>query len=440
MRIFLALAFFLLTSSVWAQTLPLSMKRAVEIGLAPDGNARVALAQESIEQAEDRVKQAKSAFLPNLDASVSERYQTTNLRAYGFSFAIPIPGFSIPSIVGPFTVFDARAAATQSVLNVPDLKKYRASKASLTAARAENDATRNQVSEDIARDYLLCLRAEAVLETARANVELSEALLQLAQRQRNAGTGTGIEVTRAESQLANDRQRLIGAANDRARAVLQLLKTMGLNLAATVEFTSKLEYNPIGIEATETLLASALNARPELKAQRQREEAARLSHDAVRAERLPSIGATGDFGTIGPALYQSNGTYTLGASVRIPVFDGGRRAARREEAFSQYRQELIRTRDLGQQIELQVRQALESLRSAMAEVDAARTGQVLADNELAQARRRYEAGVTNSIEVTDAQTRLQRARLNQVLAIYNYNAARLELAAATGTIAEYVNQ
>ena len=65
---------------------------------------------------------------------------------------------------------------------------------------------------------------------------------------------------------------------------------------------------------------------------------------------------------------------------------------------------------------------------------------MLAENELAQARRRYQGGVTNSLEVTDAQTRLDRARDNQIAALYNYNLARIELATATGTIGEYVNQ
>ncbi len=70
----------------------------------------------------------------------------------------------------------------------------------------------------------------------------------------------------------------------------------------------------------------------------------------------------------------------------------------------------------------------------------AREGLTLAENELAQARRRYEAGVTNSIEVTDAQTRLIRARDNLIVALFSHNLARIDLATATGNIQEYVNQ
>jgi outer membrane protein TolC len=422
------------------RTLPLSLKRAVEIALTPEGSARVALAQESIQQAESRASQARAAFLPTLDSSVQDRRQTSNLKAFGFAFNLPIPGFAIPSIVGPFDVFDARASVQQSVLNFSDIRKYQASRSAVSSARSDLDATRNQVSDDVARDYLACLRADANRDTARANVDLSQALLQLAQRQKNAGTGTGIETTRAEVQLANDRQRLIRADNDRRRAILQLLKTMGLTLDTDADLTDKLAYHAVEIASVETLLDQGRKARPDLKTQQQREETARLNFGAVKSERLPSIGASGDYGTIGPEIVGAHPTYTMGVSLRVPVFDGGRREGRRSESFSQYHQEQIRTRDLGQQIELQVRVALESLRSAAAEVDAAREGLMLAENELAQAQRRYEAGVGTSVEVTDAQTRVQRARDNQVNALYDHNLARLDLATATGAIGEYVNQ
>src|SRR5450432_4818236 len=108
----LVLALLLGASLGLAQSpLPLSMKRAVEIARAPDGSTRAALAQESIRQAKDRVAEARAALLPNLDTTVRESRQTTNLKAYGFAFNVPVPGFSIPTIVGPFDVFDARASA-----------------------------------------------------------------------------------------------------------------------------------------------------------------------------------------------------------------------------------------------------------------------------------------------------------------------------------------
>jgi outer membrane protein TolC len=425
-------------------TLPLSLKRAVEIALAPEGNVRLALAQESMKQAESKIAEARAAFLPVLDASVQDRSQTTNLRAFGFSFVFPpglLPaGFGVPGIVGPYSVFDARATAQQSVLDFSNIRRFQASKSAAAASKSDVGTARDQVSDQVARAYIACLRADAALETARANVQLSEALLKLAQTEKTAGTGTGIEVTRAQVQLSNDRGRLTVAENDRRRAQLQLLKVMGLRLDVDVEPSDKLSFQPVDPLPVQTALQKARSERVELKAQQQREQTARLNYDAVRAERLPSLAAFADYGSIGSEIVGSQPTHTYGITLKVPVFDGGRREARRAESLSQFRQEKLRTLDLEDQIELEVRLALDSLVSGATQVAIAREGLSLAEDELAQARRRYEAGVTNSIEVTDAQTRLIRARDNLIAALYAHNLARLDLATATGNIQEYVQQ
>lgn len=417
----------------------LSLKRAVEIALAPEGSTRVALARETVAQAEEKVLQARNAYYPVIETSLQERGQTVNLRTFGLNFNFDVPGFTFPSLVGPFQVFDARASAQQPVLDFGIIRRLRAARSSEGAAKFEMDATRNQVTDRVARDYLTGVRADTALETARANVELAEALVKLAESQRAAGTGTGIEVTRAQVQLANNRQRMLVAEDNRRRAELQLLRTMGLDMAMEVAFTDRLTFQPVDLRAAEEELEKARAERAELKGQKQREETARLTYDAVRGEYLPSVNAFGDYGAIGQNPSAARATYTVGASVKFPLLDS-RRNGRREDSFLAYRAERIRTRDLEQQVELEVRVAMNALRSAQAQVETAREGLTLAENELAQARRRYEAGVTNSIEVTDAQTRLEVARDNQIAALYNYTLARIDLSTATGTISEYVNQ
>jgi outer membrane protein TolC len=83
-----------------------------------------------------------------------------------------------------------------------------------------------------------------------------------------------------------------------------------------------------------------------------------------------------------------------------------------------------------------VRSAIESLRAGEEQVRVAREGVDLAGNELEHARRRYDAGVTTGLEVTDAQTRVERALDNQTVALYNYNLARVDLAQAMGKVRE----
>ncbi len=416
-----------------APVLRLDMKRAIEIALAPDGNARVALAREYTVQARTRVKQARGFLLPDFSLAVGQQNLTRNLEAMGIRVSIPYPGVSFPMFVGPFNVFDARASVTQTLFDFSSIRRLQAARVAQKAATAESEAADNQVADQVARAYLGASSAEAHLDAARANVRLAESLLELAQNTKDAGTGTGIEVTRARVQLANEKQKLVVAESGRVQAHLKLLKTIGLALSTRLDLADRLSYRPVELPAIEKGIEAALAQRPEWKAQQLKEENTKLNYGAVKFERLPTVSAFGDYGSSGKSINDSLPTRTIGVQARLSIFDGGRRDARRAEAHSVYRAEQVRTRDLKQQIELELRLAEENLRSADQQVKVAEEGLQLAEQELAQARRRYEAGVTNSIEVTDAQTRLERARDSRIVALVNYNLSWLDLNAAMGS-------
>ena len=421
-----------------AGPLQLSLKRAVDVAISPDGSARIQLADEALKQARARALEQRAALLPNVDASFSDQSRTENLAALGFNpaifSAIPIPGFSFSTFVGPFTTVDARVTGSQSVFDFSVIRRYQASKAGVTAARSDSDATQEQVASQVGRAYIAAVKGDADVETAQANVTLSEALLKQSENEKEAGTGTGIEITRAKVQLANDRQRLLVAQNARHGAHLQLLRAINMRLDTELDLTDKLHYVPVDAVTMDAAKAQAIKERPDLRAQQDRETNARLSASATKLERLPSLSAFGDYGDIGTSLTNSVPTRTVGIQLKVPIFDGGRRDARREESASQYRSEAVRTSDLKQQIELDVRLALDSLQSADQQVKVAQEGLDLANSELTQARRRYDAGVAVGVEVTDAQTRLERARDNTTDALYSYNVARLDLAQAMGRV------
>jgi outer membrane protein TolC len=235
-------------------------------------------------------------------------------------------------------------------------------------------------------------------------------------------------------QAANLRQRVLAVQNERRRAHLELLKAIGLDLATQLELTERLAHIPMDAVTLDQAKAAAMASRPDLKAQDNREATARLGYSATRWERLPSLVGFADYGTIGSSLHHALPTRTYGLALKVPLFDGGRRDARRAESLSLVRQESVKTRDVRRQVELEVRLALDNLQSAEEQVRVAEDGLKLADEEVAQAERRYRAGVTSSLEVTDAQTRLERARENRIAALFAYQAARIDLGQATGTV------
>ena len=421
-----------------AATLELSLKRAVQLAASPEGNTQMRLSAEALKQAESRSAQAHAALMPDVSGAISEQNMTRNLAAVGIQIDTPIPGFQIPTFVGPFSTLDARVSATQSVFDLSTYRRFQASKVGVSAARSDVNRSAEQVAAQVARAYLAAVRADADVETAKSNVTLSEAVLKQAENQKAAGTGTGIEITRSRVQLANDRQRLLVAENARRAASLQLLRAIGLRLDTELVLTDRLQYIPVDAVTLEQAKAQALSTRPDLEAQRERESTARISASATKMERLPTVTAFGDYGSSGTWIDNALPTRTVGISVRVPLFDGGRREARRAESDSQYRAEKVKTNDLKEQIELDVRLALDELRSAEEQVKVAREGLGLAENELAQARRRFDAGVAIGLEVTDAQSRLARARDNQTAALYNYNVGRIDLAQAMGAVRKSV--
>ncbi|HEY3442870.1 MAG TPA: TolC family protein [Paludibaculum sp.] len=417
------------------KTLPLSLNKAVEIATSPDGATRLRLANELVRQADARRLQSRAALLPNVDGAYTFRSFTNNLQTFGIQLP-QVPGFafSLPSLVGPLNVNDARATATQSLFDLAAIRRYQAARAQVSAVRADESAALAQTKGTIAKSYLNAVRADAALETARANVALAERVLKQARSQKDAGTGTGIEITRSQVTLANEKQRQITAEEDRNTARLQLLRALNVSLDAELELTDALKYQPAEIPDAPKALAAARELRPELKAQDQRQLAAKLNYDSLRSERLPSANAFGDYGVLGRVNELTIPTRTVGVSVRVPIWDGGRRDARRAEGASQLRQETIRTRDTAQQVELEIRLALESLKSSESQVVVALEALTQSEKELAQAERRFEAGVASGLEVTEAQARVARSRENNIAAVFRQKAARVDLGVAVGNI------
>ncbi len=464
-RYLLSTLFVSIPLAVWAADAPpreplrLTLRRAVEIATSPEGNTYIQLSAENVKQAKGRTEEARSAFLPDLEAHASQTTAMKSLAALGLDLATDqtllnaeagLTGAlastektllddiirNIPRVVGPFNSVDVRVTAVQSVFDFGNIRRYQASKAALRAVKQDSNNTTDTVSSTVAKAYLNALRSDADLEAYQANVALAEAVLKQSENQKNAGTGTGIEVTRAKVQLSNEKQHLLMVKNDRTKAYLNLLRAMGLNLATEMELTDKLSYQATEDVTFEQARTEAIKNRPDVKAQEEREQAAGLNAQAVKFERLPNLVAYADYGSTGTngAIVSLLPTRDYGFSLRVPIFDGGRRDARRAEAFSQFRQERIRANDVHEQVELEIRTSLDSLHSAEEQLKVAEEGLTLSESESTQARRRYEAGVASSLEVTDAQTRLERARDNRILALFNYNVARIDLGHAMGNV------
>jgi outer membrane protein TolC len=201
-----------------------------------------------------------------------------------------------------------------------------------------------------------------------------------------------------------------------------------------VELTDEVNFFETPPLAVDRSLETAFANRPEMKALAAQREALDLQKQAARDVRLPSLRFDGSWTYQGLRVTNSIPVYQYGFTVSVPLFAGGRI----ESAITRAD---IETRRVGQQeieqrnvIALEVKTAAAQLESARNEVDVANLGVKLAQEEVVQARDRFQAGVANNIEVINAQDALSRASDNQIGALYRYNQARADLARATGQV------
>lgn len=423
-------------SSTDAPPRQLSLRRAVEIALSPDGNAEVQLAKESQVVAREQKNEARAALLPTVNGSLREQRQVANVAAMGIQVQVE----GIPVVLGsePFSTFDARVSAEQTLFDWSAVRRTQAAQAAVRASGAVLQDTQQATAARVAALYFAALRAEARVQAALSDVDLAEALGKLAADRAETGRGLAIEVTRAGAQTAHARQRLLTAQNDSFRAKLQLCHELGLPPGEPIVLTDQLALNSVDLPSVAEALESALRTRSDLRTQQERGHQADLLHGEARAASLPSIYGYADYGPLGLTPANAIETYTVGLGLKIPVFDGGRREARRAETLSLARQERIREKDLHGQIEIEVREALEGLQIAAAQAAAAEQGVALAGEEVSQARRRNEQGLATSLDIIAAQNRLELAQDERIAALYAHNLARLELARAQGDVMRIV--
>jgi outer membrane protein TolC len=239
-------------------------------------------------------------------------------------------------------------------------------------------------------------------------------------------------VLRAQVQAQTQRQRLITAENEFEKTKLQLERATGIPIGQPLTLTDAMPYAPIPAPTVEASVARALDTRADYLEAKTRVDAAQATRKAALTALLPSLRFDADFGAIGQTIAAAHNTYSIAANIRIPIFDAGRTTARRIESDSALRQRTAELAELRGRIEYEVRAALLDLTAADQQVQAARTNQELAGQQLQQARDRFAAGVAGNLELTQAQEAVATATETYIAALYAHNFAKATLARALG--------
>jgi outer membrane protein TolC len=424
-----------LTGDAQVITVVDAIRRALEHNLG------VLTADQDVGHAEGVRWRTLSELLPNVNGRISETRQKLNLAAFGFGGSNAGAAFAgIPSIVGPFNVFDARVYLSQAVLDFGALNDVRAEGHTVAAARHTYQSARNFVIHVAGDLYIQALAASARAESARAQEATGRALYDQAVDLKQAGLIAGIDVLRAEVQLNTETQRSTASANDFEKAKLQLARVIGLPLGQTFTLDPKLPELPDPDMTIDQAVERAYATRPDYQAALERVRSAESARRAVVGEALPSVKVSADYGTIGLSPGDAQSTFTLIGAVNVPIFQGGRTRGRLLEADADIRRRHSEADDLKGSIYYEVRTAFLDLQATRQELQVATKARDLSAQQLTQSRDRFAAGVASNIEVVQAQEAVALANELYIAALYGYDLAKGAVIRGVGTAEEMLRQ
>lgn len=311
------------------------------------------------------------------------------------------------------------------------------SKYSVEAARntlSATEETANQTLLDVRSSvksaYSALLLSYKVTEQSAESVAAFERHLEQAQGFYDAGSKPWYDVTKAQVDLGNARLALVEAQANEVTRRAELLYAMGVSIRENFD-----------IEATEWSIpdtaeldaeARAVATRPDLKASRLKIEAARATIGAEARASSPTVSLSGGYSADGDQIGDLGKGWNIGLKMTVPIVDGGETKARVDTATAQLASQQASYDKMEQDVLLEVRRVASDLKKARERIRLSEITLQNAEENRKLAEGRYEMGVGNALEVTDALVSLTEAYLTKYQAYYDLQTAMIDLEKAVG--------
>lgn len=409
---------------------PLGLREAVETALLT--NLKTKQSKERIREAEGRIEQAYSTLYPQIRFVSSQFNRTVNLASQGLAgggIALPIP-----TVVGPFWSFDSRVQFAYSIIDPASAWRRRGADVERAIAFVDDAYQRQAVETMVSLDYVNLLSARNSETVAIADRDVAEKLLKLAKDQQNAGVAAGVDVVRAQSQLAEKILRLSTAHDQVLRSSLELQRFVGIPMGGMIRPTDDLFPADVTLPTQEEALKIGQEKRLDVVLLRRKADRLNFLLSAAKADNSPTLSFSADYGFSGNTPWDNTyGTHNIGLTFNVPIFDGGLADGKVEEAKSQLAQANMNTHDQEIQVDQEVRQAYLRIELSRQQMVTAKAGREFAERDLKMSTDRFRAGLGTSVEIATAQANLSRAEDAEVQAKVQYNLGLVQLSAAVGS-------
>lgn len=342
-----------------------------------------------------------------------------------------------------------RSAVTQSVLN-PSLNlsyllldfggrsgNIGTARNELIAANFTHNATLQAVVLQIQAAYFQYVANKALLEAQRTTEREAGTNLSAAEERHRVGVATIADVLQARTAASQAALAAQATEGDLQTSRGALALSLGLPANLPYDVDSAAGQVPVAVlaDSVDTLIARAVEARPDLAAAQAEFQASRAQISVARANRLPSIVLNGTGGrTYTSTLPQGGNNYTVSLGLRIPLFAGFSRVYDLSRAVALADAAAARADALGQQVVFEVFRSYHALQTAARRVRTTEDLIASAEQSSEVALGRYRAGVGSVLDLLAAQTALADARAQQVLARLEWNTSLALLAHDTGLL------
>jgi outer membrane protein len=430
---------------VAAGTTPLSLQQAVQTALRNQPN--VVAARGLQEAAEGRVEEARSGYLPQVTVTGSYERTTGNFATRpgvlptsltsgmgGGTGTMVMAGATPISWDPKYNFFQLNAGASQLLYDFGQTSnRWAAAGASRDAATDNTRTATLQTLVNVRRAYFAARANRDLVAVAEETVRNQEKHVEQTQAFVRTGIQPDINLATVLTALANAKVQLVTARNNFAVAEAQLSQAMGVTVSESYTLSDDQMPPIVGEDGDSvSLVAHAEKNRPEianLAAQRRAQE---LTISSVKGAYGPSLSALANISAAGVAADSLAPNWYVGLGLTWNILQGGLTRGQVREAKGTLENLAGQEQALRLQVQVDVEQGRLGVHAAKATISAADEAVLNARSQLTLAEKRYEHGLGNAVELSDAQVAYTTAEAQVVQSKFNLAAARAQLLAALG--------
>jgi outer membrane protein len=422
-----------LVSTAFSQEkLTLTLQESIELALFQ--NPTYLAAEERVEGAESKIREAMAGFFPSLSVS---GLRTLKEKIMVLEFPSFIPGEPPQRVELDFT----RDYQASFSLSIPlfvggQLKSgFKQAKYNHLSSEESRRQSEHMTVFNTKRAFYGYLLAQEFVRVAEEAVSVAEKHLKNVQMMYEVGMSSKFDLLRSEVQLANLKPQLIKAKNNVKVAELNLKTILGVDQDREIEIKGQLAYNPYEPDL-EKALQRAVQNRPEIQQFNYQKMMATEVLKMSRGSRYPTVAITGTFNLWADEFNFDEDTwqsyYSVNLAVSVPLFRGLTSSAQIAQSKSMIREIELGRKGLEDMIGFEVRQAFLKLEEAKESLLSQEKNVEQAEESLRIADLNFAEGLATTLDVSSAQAALSQAKTNRSQALFDYVVSMADLERAMG--------